>query len=126
MIQNLRAVNGDKSLLWQWHQKLTSALGPVGAAHEEIAHRLVREIDLEKEMEKAVTGLQADYEDELEKVSGGEWNILIDEADMEAYNKIKMVPKGQRVVAYGAMYRRLTDVSSLGLPRPTERTRRVG
>ena len=36
-------------------------------------------------------------------------------AEMEAYDKIKMVPKGEGVIAYGIMYRWFTDVSGLGL-----------
>ena len=115
VIRYLRAVNGDKSLFRQWHQKFTTALGQVAGAHEEIVHRLVKEIDLGKEMEKVVTGLRGEYGDEFDKVSGDVWNILIDKAEMEAYGKIKMVPKGQGVVAYGVLYRWFTDVSGLGL-----------
>ncbi len=37
-----------------------------------------------------------------------------DKAGVEAYVMIKMVPKGQMVVAYGVMYRSFTDVSGLG------------
>ena len=37
IIMNLRAVNGDKSIFRQWHQKFTTALGEIGGAHEEIA-----------------------------------------------------------------------------------------
>ena len=40
---------------------------------------------------------------------------MIDKAEAEAYDKIKMVPKGQGVVAYGVLYRWFTDVSGLGL-----------
>ena len=36
-------------------------------------------------------------------------------AEVEAYDKIEIVPKGQRVVAYGVLYRWFTDVSGLGL-----------
>ena len=36
VIQYLRAVNGDKSLFRQWHQKFTTALGQVSGGHEEI------------------------------------------------------------------------------------------
>ena len=115
VIQNLRAVNGDKSLFRQWHQKFTTALGQVGGARVEIVHRLVKEIDLGREMEKVVTGLKGEYGDEFDKVSGDVWNILIDKAEMEAYDKIKMVPKSQGVVAYGVLYRWFTDVSGLGL-----------
>ena len=45
VIQNLRAVNGDKSMFRQWRQKLTTALGQVVASHEEIVHRLVNQGD---------------------------------------------------------------------------------
>ena len=115
VIQYLRAVNGDKSLFRQWHQKFTTALGQVAGAHEEIVLRLVKEIDLGKEMEKVVTGMRGEFGDEFDKVSGDIWNILIDKAEAEAYDKIKMVPKGQGVVAYGVLYRWFTDVSGLGL-----------
>ncbi len=46
-------------------------------------------------------------------MSGDVWSILIDKAEMEAYDKIKMAPEGQRVVAYGILYRWFTDVSGL-------------
>ena len=66
-------------------------------------------------MEKVVTGLRGEYGDEFDKVSGDIWNILIDKAEAEANDKIKMVPKGQGVIAYGVLYRWFTDVSGLGL-----------
>ncbi len=108
-------MNGDKSLFRQRHQKFTTELEQVGGSHEEIGRRLVQEIDLGKEMEKVVTGLRGDYGDELEKVSGDVWNILIDKAEMEAYDNIQMVPKEQGVVACGFTYRWFTDVSDLDL-----------
>ncbi len=49
-------------------------------------------------------------------MSGEVWNILIDKAEMEAYDKIKMVPKGQGVVANEVLHRWFTDVSDLSLP----------
>ncbi len=58
VIMNLRTVNGDKSIFLQWHQQITTALGQVGGAHEEIVHRLIKEIGLGKDMEKVVTGLR--------------------------------------------------------------------
>ena len=62
VIQYLRTVNGDKSLFRQWHQKFTTALGQVPGAHEEIIQRMVKEIDLGKELEKVVTTLKDEYE----------------------------------------------------------------
>ncbi len=40
---------------------------------------------------------------------------MTDKAEMEAYDKIGMVPKGQGVVAYGVLFRCFTDVSGLDL-----------
>ncbi len=100
VIQYLTAV---KSLFRQLHQKFTTALGQVTGAHEGIVHRLVKEVDLGKEVEKGVTGLREEHGEELHKVFGDVWNILIDKAEAEAYDKIKMVPKGQGVVTYGVL-----------------------
>ncbi len=47
-----------------------------------------------------MTGLKVEYGDEFDKVSGDVRNILIDRAEMEAYDKFKMVPKGRQAVAY--------------------------
>ncbi len=63
--------------------------------HEEIVHRLAKEIDLGEDLEKVVTGLREEFGDMFNKVSGYVWNILIDKAETEAYDKIKMVPEGQ-------------------------------
>ncbi len=49
-------------------------------------------------MEKVVTGLRGECADELGKVSGDVWNMLIDKAEADAYDKIKMVPTGQGIV----------------------------
>ena len=54
VIQCLRAVNGDKSLFRQWHQKFTTALGQVSSGHEEIVQRMVKEIDLGSDLETSL------------------------------------------------------------------------
>ncbi len=64
VIQHLRSVNGDKSFFKQWHQKFTTILGQLAGAHEHIVQRFVKEIDLGKEIEKVVTELRGEYEDE--------------------------------------------------------------
>ncbi len=48
--------------------------------------------------------------------SSGEFQDVIMEKN-EAYDKIKMVPKGCGVVAYGVLCRWFTDASSLGLAK---------
>ncbi len=40
---------------------------------------------------------------------------MLDTAEMEAYDKIKMVPRSHGVAACGVLHRWLTDVSVLGL-----------
>ena len=95
VIQYMRAVNGDKSLFRQWHQKFTTALGQVAGVHEEIVQRMVKEIDPGKELEKVVATMRGEYGDEFVKVSGHVWNILIDKAEAEAYDKSRWSPKGK-------------------------------
>ncbi len=90
---NLRVVNVDRSLFRQLHQKLTTAFGQVGGVHEEIVHRLVKEIDLGKRLEKDVTGPREEFGDMFNKVVGDAWNLLIDKAEAEAYDKIQFVLK---------------------------------
>ncbi len=68
-----------------------------------------------KELDKGVTGLREEFGDEFNKASGDAWNISIDKAEAETYDKITMVPEGQGVAAYGVLYRWFTDVSGLGL-----------
>ncbi len=103
--QSLIGACGHKSLFRLWHQKFATALGHVGVSHELLVHRFVKETDFGKEMDKFATGPRANYGDEFDKISGDAWNILIDKAEMEAHDKIKMAPKWQGVVAYGVMYR---------------------
>ena len=77
--------------------------------------RLVKETDLCKELDKVVEELRATYGGEFVRVSGDVWNILLDKAENEAYDKIKMVHKGEEMTAYGVLYRWFTDVAGLGL-----------
>ena len=44
-------------------------------------------------MVKVVTRLRGEYGDEFDKVSGDVWNILIDKAEMEAYDESRWYPK---------------------------------
>ncbi len=76
---------------------------------------MVKETDLGKELDKVVEELMATYGGEFARVSGDVWNILLDKAENEAYDKIKMVHKGERITAYGVLYQWFTDVSGLGL-----------
>ncbi len=114
VIQILRSVSGDKSIFRQWQQNLTTLLGQVGGSHEEIVHRFVKEIDPGREREKVVTGPRADYGDEFERASGDVWSTLIDKAEMEACDKIRMVPKLRGLVPHGVVHRWLTDVCGPG------------
>ncbi len=84
----------------QWHQIFITALGQMGAVHEEIIQQPVKETDLGKALDKVVENLRNNFGEEFGRVSGVVWNILLDKAENEAYDKIKMIPKGQGVVAY--------------------------
>ncbi len=61
---------------------------------------MVKEIDLCNSLEKVVTGLKENFGDEFNEAFGDVWNIWIDKAEAQVYDKIKMVPKGQGVAAY--------------------------
>ncbi len=43
--------------------------------NEDIVHRLVKEIDQGKDLEKVETGLKDEFGDEFNKVSGDVWNM---------------------------------------------------
>ncbi len=110
VINNLRCVNGGKSSFGQRHQRFITALGLYDHVHEEIVQHLVKETDLGKELDKVMEELGATYRGESVRLSGNVWNILLDKAENEAYDKIKMVHKGEGITAYGVLYRWFTDV----------------
>ncbi len=93
VINNLRMVNGDKFLFRELHQKFIIALGQVEDSHDEIIQHLVKETHFGKELDKFVAELRATYEAEVARVSGDVCNILLDKAEDEAYDKIKMFHK---------------------------------
>jgi hypothetical protein len=121
VIQNLKAVNGDKGLFRQWHQKFTTALGQVNGMYEEMVHRMAREIDLGKDMAGIMGLLRDEYQEYFKEASGDIWKILIDKTEAEAYDKIKMIAQGDGLRAYGVVYRWFTDVSGLGLAEQARR-----
>ena len=90
-------------------------------SHEEIVHRMAGEIDLGKEVDAVISMLHSVYGEELWDASGDIWRVLVDKAEAEAYDKIKMVPKGQGVVARGVVYRWFADVSGMGLAEQARR-----
>jgi hypothetical protein len=112
VIMNLRIVSGDRSLFRQCRQRFIIELGQAGGAHEEIIQQLVTETDLGQELGKVVENLRSNHGEEFRRVSGDVWNVLMDKAENEAYDKINMVPG---VVACGMLYRWFTDVLGLGL-----------
>ncbi len=65
-----------------------------------------------------VAGVRGEFGDELDTRFGDAWDTLIDRAEMEAYDKMTMVPKTQGVVAYGVLYGWFTDLSGAGLAEP--------
>ncbi len=84
-------------------------------SHEDIIQHLGKETDLGKELDKVVEELRITYGGEFVRLPGDVWNILMDKTENEAYDKIKMVQKGDGISAYGVSYRWFTDVSGLGL-----------
>ncbi len=61
-------------------------------------------MDFGRKLDKSVTGLKGECGDVFDLVSGDVWSILIDQVEMEAYDKVKMVPKMEGVFVHGIMY----------------------
>ncbi len=53
------------------------------------------------------------------RVSGDLWDVLLDNTENDASDKIKMVHKGDKVIAYGVLHHWFTDGSGLGLTEQT-------
>ena len=121
VINNLKAVNGDKGLFRQWHQKFTTALGQYNARYEEMVHYMVREIDLGRDLGAVIKKLGEVYGEMYTNASGDVWKVLIDKAEAEAYDKIKTIQQGEGLKAYAVIYRWFTDVSGLGLAEQARR-----
>ena len=51
------------------------------------------------------------YGDMLWEASADIWKVLVDKTEAEAYDKIKMIPAGEGMRAYGVVYRWFTDAS---------------
>ncbi len=60
VIVNLRAVNGDNAVFRHWRRNITTALGRIGGARKEIVHRIVKYVDLGKELEKVAIGQKSE------------------------------------------------------------------
>ncbi len=55
------------------------------------------------------------YDGDFAGVSRDVWNALLDNAEKEAYDDIKLVHNADGVTAYGVLHRWFTNVSGLGL-----------
>ncbi len=73
-----------------WHPKCASALGLAKGEYKEITYNLVQELALGKELDKIITALKGECEDEQTEASGGIWHMLIDKSQAKAYDKIEM------------------------------------
>ena len=111
VIQNLKNVNGDKSMFRQWNQKLTTAIGQHKGSYEEMVHKMSRELDLGKEIDTVLGAMYSVYGDVLWEASADIWRVLVDKTEAAAYDKIKAIPAGEGLRAYGVVYRWFTDVS---------------
>ncbi len=49
------------------------------------------------------------------------WKVLIDKPEAEVYGKIKTITQGQRLKAYGIVYRLFTDGAGFGLAKEATR-----
>jgi hypothetical protein len=95
--------------------KAHNGTGTVNGSHEEIVHRMAREIDLGKEADAVLATLHSIHGDELWEAWADIGRVLVDKTEAEAYDKSKMIPQREGIRAYGVMYRWFPDVSGLGL-----------
>ena len=70
VVTNLKAVSGDKSWFRQWHLKFITALGQVRSEYEEIVQRMVKDIDLGKDLGVTLENLSFDNPELYRSVSG--------------------------------------------------------
>ncbi len=76
-----KVVSGGTPIFRQRHRKLTTAPGQVKGDCEEIIHRLVREIDLGKDVDKDMSMLDGDYGPALKEAFGDTCHCFIDKAE---------------------------------------------
>ena len=113
VVQNLGKVSGDKAKFRQWNHKLASALSLVNDDYADIMDKVGRELDVGKPMD--------DVEDDAGKRRGFAklnqdlYNIIIDKAEGEAYDRIKNLKAGDGLHAYMVLHKWFTDVSGMGL-----------
>ena len=75
-------------------------------------HALARGMDLGKELDRTLMRLRGEYGAVEQEASRDIWSILIDKAESEACDKIKMIPQGEGIRAYGVVHCWFTDVSA--------------
>ncbi len=63
---------------------------------EEIVQHLVKETDFGKDLDKVVEELKAICGGDFTRVCGDVWSVLLDKAENEAHDTIKMVRKKDR------------------------------
>ena len=90
-------------------------MGQINPEYEEIVTKMTKDIDLSKDLGVILEGLSIDHPALYKSASGDIWKISIDKTEAEAYEKIKSLPQGEGMRAYGVLYRWFTDVSGLGL-----------
>ena len=121
VVTNLKPVNGDKTWFRQWHLKFTTALGQAKYDYEWMVNKMTKEIDLGKDLGTILEDMSIDNLELFKSTSADIWRVLIDKTEAEAYEKIKSIPQGEGLKAYGVLYRWFTDVSGLGLAEQARR-----
>ena len=121
VIMNLTPVNGDKSWFRQWHLKFVTAIGQVRSECEELVQKLIKEIDLGRDLGVALENTSLGQPETHAEAAKDPWKVPIDKAEAEACEKIKSLPQGEGLRAYGVLRRWFTDASGLGLAEQVRR-----
>jgi len=120
-MQFLKPLGGDKGVFRQWHQKFVTALFAIYEDFGNIVKTIETASDTGTKPDEMVGTLEEKYGD-VERYSKKLYTVLMDKAEGEAFERIRMVGDHQGILAYAKMYRWFTEISGLGL---SEQTRRV-
>merc|ERR1711989_284735 len=81
VVQNLKAVTGDKTGFRQWHQKFMSALGQVNSRYEGLMKNLITKIDLDKDLTTVIDQEVSEEPQQWDELSKDLYKVLIAKAE---------------------------------------------
>jgi len=103
-VQYLKPLVGDKSMFRQWHQKFVTALYAIDEDFGDIVKNIEVLCDTGTKPDDMVGTLEEKF-GEATDYSKKLYTVLMDKAEGEAFEKIRMVGDHQGILAYAKVYR---------------------